>query len=138
MTSFHFLLILAVIGLAETTYLILKRVREERPICPIGNDCHTVLTSKYNRLFGIHNDILGLGFYLLILALSVIGAFGDSAMIGMSEKEFRSLVLLVLLGGSIFSFSLVMIQWRWVKAWCFWCLSSSVNIWLMTLLVFLL
>lgn len=136
MTALALLFTLAAIGIAETTYLIRMRRMEEKPICPIGNDCHLVLTSKYNRLFGIHNDILGLSFYLAAAALT-----GYGVLDGRYVSRDTDITLLVgfasmLVGGTLFSLVLVFIQWRLVKAWCFWCLTSSVTVWLMTAIFF--
>jgi len=76
MTSFALLFTLSTVGVSETVYLIRKRVLSEKPICPIGEGCATVLSSKYNRLFIIPNDVLGLLFYIaasFITAFLVIG-----------------------------------------------------------------
>lgn len=122
----HFPLImfgLACIGLLETSYLIHMRRKEEKPICPIGNDCHVVLSSKYNRLMGVHNDVLGFTFYL---AAAVLSLQTNAILV----RGFAAMLIF----GSVFSLGLVFIQWRLVKAWCFWCLMSSCTIWTMTFL----
>jgi len=76
MTSFTLLFTLSAIGISETVYLIRKRIASEKPICPIGGDCVTVLTSKYSKIFLIPNDVLGLLSYIIIsfiVAFLVIG-----------------------------------------------------------------
>ncbi len=128
MTAFALLFTLAAVGVAETVYLIRTRLAAERPVCIIGSDCGAVLTSKYNRLFFIHNDIAGLLFYLVAMLLTalLVENVGDQSL----------LVFAFLLGtGSLMSLVFVYIQWRLLKAWCFWCLMSACTIWLMTFIL---
>lgn len=127
MTAFALLFTLAAVGVAETVYLIRKRRAEEQPVCIIGDDCHIVLSSKYNRIFGIHNDVAGLAFYLASLVFTA-GFLLQLVDTGILTNLFG----LMLAGASVFSLILVFIQWKLVKAWCFWCLMSSITNWLMT------
>lgn len=127
MSAIALLFTLDAIGVSITTYLIGKRRAAEAPVCPIGNDCTKVLTSKYNHLFGIHNDVAGLGFYLVagtITALLVLET-GPTALL-------VDLLTLLLVGASMMSLIFTYIQWRVLKAWCFWCVTSAVTVWLMT------
>lgn len=132
MSAIALLFTLDAIGISMTTYLIGKRRAAEAPVCPIGNDCTKVLTSKYNRLFGIHNDVAGLGFYLVtavITALLVLEVGPTSLLI--------NLLTLLLVGASFLSLVFTYIQWRILKAWCFWCVTSAVTVWLMTFIDFM-
>src|SRR3989344_3823590 len=76
MNSFILIFVLASIGIIEAIYLIRKRLASEKSICPIGGDCAIVLESKYNKIFFVHNDILGLLTYIIILCMSVFLIFG--------------------------------------------------------------
>lgn len=130
MTAFALLFTLAAIGISETVYLIQTRKAAERPVCIIGNDCTVVLTSKYNRLFFIHNDVVGLLFYLaasVLTALLVLDVLNAATIV----TAFTFLLFMA----SATSLLLVYIQWRVVKAWCFWCLMSAGMIWLMTFIL---
>lgn len=92
MTSYALLFTLAAIGISETVYLIRKRIASEKPICPIGGGCFLVLTSKYNKIFFIHNDVLGLLFYAIASFISgfiVIGV-GGRLRSGIPFSNFRS------------------------------------------------
>ena len=86
MTSYALLFTLSAIGISETVYLIRKRIASEKPICPIGDDCALVLESKYNKIFIIPNDVLGLFFYI---ATSFISAF---LVIGVEPLAFWDLI----------------------------------------------
>ncbi len=123
MTAISLLFTLAAIGISETVYLIRKRKLEERPICPIGGGCTKVLTSEYNRLFGIHNDQLGLAFYLsLALAAALI-------VIGVPPTWLWFLLAsLAVTGASVMSIYFIFLQWRVIQAWCFWCLMSAATV----------
>ena len=120
MTPFALLFTMAAIGIAETTYLIRKRKEDERPVCPIGGGCAAVLESKYNSLFGVHNDLLGLLFYLAMAAVTAL------LVIGIEPWAAWNLVAAVMVVGALaMSVALVWLQWRVIKAWCFWCLMSA-------------
>ncbi|HTE49156.1 MAG TPA: vitamin K epoxide reductase family protein [Candidatus Paceibacterota bacterium] len=130
MTSIALLFTLSSIGISETIYLIRKRVAAEQPICPIGGNCAIVLTSKYSKFFIIPNDILGLITYIII---SVIAAF---LVIGVSPIPLWSMAIKILVSiASIMSFVFTYLQWRVIRAWCFWCLMSACTIWLMGIII---
>lgn len=123
---------LAALGMSETVYLIKKRLLLQKPICPFGEDCHTVLTSKYKKLFIIHNDVAGFLFYIVlavIIAFLVIG-------IGPAQLLNKAMALLIA-AGSLLSVFFTYLQWRVIKAWCFWCLMSAFTIWSMSIILLL-
>ena len=126
MTAFSLIFTLAAIGISETVYLIRKRIAAERPICPIGGDCEIVLSSKYNHLFGIPNDILGLAGYVgMAIPASLL-------VIGVGPMETLLLFMKIFVGlASVMSLVLFYLQWRVIRAWCFWCIMSACTVWLM-------
>lgn len=132
MTSFALLFTLAAIGISETSYLIRKRIAAERPVCLIGENCAAVLGSRWNKLFIIPNDILGLLFYI---AVSIIAGL---LVIGVEPLYLWELILNAsVFFGSILSVYLFYLQWKVIKEWCFWCVMSAITIWLMgVILVF--
>jgi uncharacterized membrane protein len=130
MTSFALLFTLSAIGISETAYLIRKRVASEKPVCPIGENCTLVLESKYNKIFFVHNDILGFLFYI---AASFITAF---LVIGIGPLALWKFILkLFIASGSLMSLVFTYLQWRVIRAWCFWCLMSALTIWLMGVII---
>ncbi len=124
LTPHALLFTISAIGVSETAYLIKKRIASERPVCPIGQGCETVLNSKYNRLFfGIHNDMAGLAFYILlagISALVVIGTNYTQILIGLAN--FASIT------ASLMSIIFTYLQGKVIQAWCFWCLMSALTV----------
>ncbi len=130
MTSYALLFTLSAIGISETVYLIRTRIAQDMPVCPIGGGCALVLTSKYNKIFIIPNDILGLLFYV---AASFISAF---LVIGVGPLAFWDFVLKFSVAfGTILSLFFTYLQWRVIHAWCFWCLMSAFTIWLMGIII---
>lgn len=132
MTSFALIFTLSAIGISETVYLIRQRIAVRQPVCPIGKSCVTVLASKYSKLFLIPNDVLGLLTYIII---SFIAAF---LVIGVEPISVWNFTLKILLSSaSLMSVFLTYLQWRVIKAWCFWCLMSAFTIWMMGVIILL-
>ena len=130
MTSFALLFTLSSIGISETVYLIQKRIASEKPVCPIGDNCEIVLESKYNKIFIIPNDVLGLLTYIVI---SFIAAF---LVIEIEPIFLWIFTIKILIGiASIISLFFTYLQWRVIRAWCFWCLMSAFTIWLMAITI---
>jgi uncharacterized membrane protein len=130
MTSFALLFTLSSIGISETAYLIRKRIALEKPVCPIGENCALVLESKYNKIFFMHNDVLGFLFYI---AASFITAF---LVIGVGPLALWKFILKLFIAlGSLMSLVFTYLQWRVIRAWCFWCLMSAFTIWLMGVII---
>ena len=126
MTPHAFLFTLAAIGIAETVYLIRKRIVREEPVCILGEDCQKVLESKYNKISGIHNEVLGLAFYV---AISFLTAF---LVIGIGPVIFWDISVKILIAlGVMISIILIYLQWRVIKAWCFWCVMSALTVFVM-------
>ena len=130
MTSFALLFTLSSIGISETVYLIRKRIAAEKPVCPIGDGCEVVLTSKYSKIFLLPNDVLGLIAYIII---SILAAF---LVIGIMPTLWWSWLIKILVGGaSIVPLIFTYLQWRVIRLWCFWCLMSAFTIWLMEIII---
>lgn len=132
MVYFIFILILSIVGIGETGYLIKKRMARERPVCVLNQECHKVLESKYNNIFGVKNDILGLVFYITV-SLFIILLMAEAG----PRLFLIDLVKVFILSGVLFSMILVFIQWRLIKSWCFWCLLSAATIIFMAIIILL-
>lgn len=130
MNIFAILFTLDAIGISIATYLIRKRRASEQPVCIIGQDCSVVLKSKYNRVFGVHNDIAGWSFYLISGCITALLFLG----VGNRELLVSSFALLLAVA-SLMSLIFTYLQWRVIKAWCFWCVTSACIVWLMTLIL---
>lgn len=130
MTAHALLFTIAAIGISETMYLIRSRRHHQKPVCVLGQSCTIVLESKYNHIFGVHNDILGFLFYLfvgIILGL-IVSETGPLATWDLLAK-------ISIAAAAFFSVFLVLLQKFVIKAWCFWCLMSALTTWLMALII---
>ena len=131
MTALALIFTLAAIGISVTAYLIEKRKKEEVPVCFIGQDCHSVLSSKYNKTLGVHNDVLGFAYYhfeIVLVGTLVLGINSGFPLV--------NLAYFTILIGALISVYFTFIQWRILKAWCFWCLMSAFTTWGMALTLF--
>jgi len=118
------LIVLAILGIFDSGYLIKKRVKKQPLTCPINGGCEKVVESKWNAIFFIKNDFLGLFYYILILFLVLYLFF-------VSEKLL--FITKIISGASLlFSLFLVFIQAKIIKEYCFYCLISA----LINLLIF--
>jgi len=130
MTALALLFTLSAVGISETVYLIRKRIAAEKPICPIGENCALVLTSRWSKIFIIPNDILGLLFYI---AVSFIAGF---LVVGVEPVAFWNFIFkLAVALGALLSLFFTYLQWQIIRAWCFWCLMSAFTIWLMGIIL---
>ena len=131
LTPHALLFTIAAIGISEASYLIRKRIAAERPVCPIGQGCATVLNSKYNRMvLGIPNDLLGIAFYVSLSAVAALIVIG-----GDNLTLFVNIAKILLLGGTIMSATLTYLQWKVIRAWCFWCVMSAITVGLMDIII---
>ena len=130
MSAFFLIFTLAAIGISETVYLIRMRIVAQKPICPIGGDCQIVLTSKWSHIFGVPNDILGLLNYIGVAFLSAF------LVIGFGPASLWLLLLKISIAlTSLLSLFLIYLQWKVIKAWCFWCVMSACTFWLMGIIM---
>lgn len=97
----------------------------------MGDSCHVVLESRYNHLLGVHNDLAGLMFYfgVLLILLALRFNVGPVDFILMTLEFMTAFAALM-------SVVFTLIQWRILKAWCFWCTISNINTLVIALAVF--
>lgn len=130
MTPHALLFTLAAIGISETVYLLRQRIAQKRPVCVIGEECHKVLESRYNTILGIPLEVFGLAFYIVI---SIIAAF---LVIEIKPVQWWDMAAKIFIaGGVLWSLAFVYLQWKVIKAWCFWCLMSAATVFLMGVIV---
>lgn len=119
------ILVLAVVGVLEAIYLLIQRKKKRPPVCVIGGSCTTVWESPYSMTFGVGNEVLGIIFYstvAILEAVLILGAYDPILAIG----EW-----VILVGGSVMSAYYIYLQWRVIRAWCFWCTISALIVWVM-------
>ena len=128
------ILILALIGLADASYLLYKKLKKEKLACFFGNDCDRVSKSKYGYVFGIPSEVFGIGFYLFALFLFVLSLLGNTMSLGL---PLLSLLLFAAIPASLASLYLLSVQVFILKEWCEWCiLSALVNFLILFFILF--
>lgn len=80
--DFGYISIVSMIGFFMSIYFyrLTKKVESNgrgKAVCDIskGISCTKVIKTKYNRLFGIPNALLGVGFYLIVFLLATYGFY---------------------------------------------------------------
>ncbi|PIR73975.1 MAG: hypothetical protein COU35_04950 [Candidatus Magasanikbacteria bacterium CG10_big_fil_rev_8_21_14_0_10_47_10] len=130
MTFYALLFALASIGVSITAYLINTRAKQEQPVCVIGKDCHVVLESKYNSVLGIHNEVFGLIYFTIIALLC------SFIVIGIGNLQWWTMIITIFVSSAaVLSLGLIILQWKIIKSWCFWCVMSALVIFCMEIAV---
>jgi uncharacterized membrane protein len=123
--------VLCIIGLVVAGYLAYIETAQVEAVCgPVG-DCNTVQQSEYARLFGILPiGVLGLIGYAAIILAWWIERSGRAPL----DRLAALGLVLMTVGGTLFSIYLTFLEPFVIGATCLWCLTSAI---LMTLLLLL-
>lgn len=113
------LIVIALLGFADATYLVVEHYINAIPPCVVGS-CELVLTSAYSRVFGLPVSLPGSVYYLTLLVLFII--YLDTK----KEVILRTALLLSPLGflASLYFF---IIQAFVLHAFCQYCIGSAVT-----------
>ena len=106
---------LALIGLAITSYLSYEKLSGGEPTCVIGGGCATVQNSPYAELAGIPLSYLGVITYAILVASALIPGFPG-----------RLVAFIVALCGVAFSLWLLYAELFLIEAICPWCVASLI------------
>ena len=115
---------LSLIGLFVALYLSMWKIGLMGPmLCGTGS-CEIVQTSEYSYLFGLPVAFYGVGGYLALLGVSIVGLQPRFAV------QRGPTLLLVLLGGvgTGFAAYLTYLEAFVLQAWCRWCIASALII----------
>ena len=115
-------LALAVVGALDSIYLTyIKMVHAQALFCSEVGGCETVNNSPYSEINGIPIAVLGLGMYLLIMALlaledrvAVLETYGPQAIFGLA------------LTGTLYSAYLTYLELFVIHAVCPYCVVSAI------------
>ena len=109
--------IVALMGLADATYLTIHHLTAVPVPCSIIAGCETVLTSKYAEISGIPLAAFGAAAYFVAFSLALLAAFGNRMM----WMLFGIQVILM----SIVTVGLLYLQGFVIGAFCQFCLISA-------------
>lgn len=124
--------VLALIGLLMSLYLTLHKYGFIGTLACGTGSCDTVQTSPWAVFMGIPVPLMGVGGYLLILVLAIVGlqpAYANSRKLGLTLFFLADIALL-------FTIYLTYLEAFVINAWCRWCIGSAIIvalIWMSTL-----
>lgn len=113
------LLVVALIGFADATYLTIKHFQGVIPPCTTSG-CETVLSSSYSQVFGIPVALLGAIYYLAISISMVV--YLDTKNLKVLKWALMATVL-----GLFGSIWFVTLQLFIIKAICQYCMLSAIT-----------
>lgn len=117
------IVILSIIGFSISFYIRHHRVNHKELYCPLKAKCDVVVNSKYNKLFGVHNDNLGMLYYGIFSLF-----FLSSLKYNILENKYANLfVLTVAAIATVYSAYLTLVQIIKIKEFCHWCLLSAIT-----------
>ena len=112
----------AALGLFLSWYIYHKKGKKEKLVCFVGDDCNKVIKSRYSKVLGIDNEIIGIFYYAFIIILALSLFLGIDAVAGI--PVFNLLIIMGALA-SLFAVALLVIQAFVIKEWCEYCLLAS-------------
>ena len=130
MTKRMWMALISLAGLFLGAYLTLYKFGFIGTLACGVSSCEQVQTSRWSVFLGLPVATWGLGFYALMLALSLAGLQERYA-----ESRSLSLAMVVITAiGAVFTAWLNYLEGFVIHAWCEWCLSSAA----MVLVLFIL
>jgi uncharacterized membrane protein len=122
--------VLSLLGIFVALYLSMYKWGMMGPIqCKIGG-CETVQNSPWSMLFGQPVAVWGLGAYITLLVVSILGLqprFADARWVALALFGISGV-------GVLFSAYLTYLEAAVIHAWCQWCVISAILITLIFLL----
>ncbi len=113
------LLVVALIGFADATYLTIEHYSNKIPPCSIGG-CETVLTSPYSQFAGIPVSLMGSIYYFFIILMMFM--YYDT-----KREIFLRLPMMLSVLGLISSLWFMAVMIFIIKAICPYCIVSALT-----------
>lgn len=111
---------LAIAGLIISGYLLYKRKRHEPLACVMGENCNKVVRSKYSKMFGVPNALLGVAYYIILTGLILLTLYSTIDL----PLEIITIAFTGI--GVLFYFVMIYIQFYKIKEWCGYCMVSAI------------
>jgi uncharacterized membrane protein len=115
------ILLVGIIGLAVSIYLTDAYSKTASLECGLGGGCDIVKNSQYATFLGISVPILGLLYYVFVVAYAASRLFVRKLI-----KFEKEIFLLAVTGALAFSLYLTYLEAFVIEAWCQWCIVSAV------------
>ncbi len=108
---------LSVISFAVSAYIFYTKSRGKQLVCFVGGDCNKVVRSKYSKIAGVPNELIGMTYSSAVLLFAVPLVFG-----AMELTETVKLAAIVASGAAaVFSIGLTLVQIFILKELCEYC-----------------
>ncbi|MFI5240982.1 MAG: vitamin K epoxide reductase family protein [Microgenomates group bacterium] len=119
-TNIITLIVLSALGIANAHYLHFQYLRYlktgKKMYCLMGEDCASVVGSKYGKSFGVKNELIGITYYLMLMGYAILGQYITFTSPIILLVEIATIV------ATLFSFYLLILQAFVLKSFCSWCL----------------
>lgn len=116
--------LLSLAGLFISAYLYLYKIGRIGSLACGGGDCEAVQLSQWSRFAGVDVALIGVGGYIVLLALSLAALQPPLA-----DRRWPTTLLVVLGGiGTLFTIYLTYLELFVIHAVCRWCVASAVII----------
>ena len=122
----NLVLALSVIGILISAYLLYAKLTDNPLVCAANLGCNVVQRSKYSTLLGMPLGFWGMGYYFVLFAAFYVATTTKN-------RIFRNIFIA---WGLLFSVYLTVLEAFVINAFCLWCLTSFVNIILITIINF--
>ena len=118
------LLILSTLGFLISYYVWYKHnFKKEKLVCMIGDDCAKVIDSKYGKIFGISQSVIGIFYFGFIFIASLMYFFFPEFF----ALNYIMLGKIIITGSAaLFSLYSIFLQFFILKELCEYCLSLSI------------
>ncbi len=116
---------LSLVGLLIAGYLLLHRLGLVGQLfCGVGGACETVQSSRWATQLGIPVPLIGVGGYLVLFVLALIGMQPGFA----NDRRFSVVLLMLSALATGFSAYLTYLEAFVIHAWCRYCVASAIVI----------
>ena len=124
MTRRRWMVVISLAGLFLAVYLTLYHYGAIGVIaCNVGS-CEKVQTSRWSMFLGLPVAAWGIGFYTVMLILSILGVRTELE----DSQTLASAMLVIALSGLLFTGYLNYLEAFVIHAWCEWCVGSAVMV----------
>jgi len=123
------MVVLSLVGVGNSFIVYEKVSGNFYAPCIIGDGCDTVVYSSYATFLGVSLSVWGMLFYAMVCVLSILITFFSSWY-----RYARSVLLVLLCAGVLFSLYLLGLQIFIIGALCAYCIVSFIDV---TILFFL-
>ena len=132
-------LFLTIVGIVISGYLSYVALFNSAALaCGATGGCHTVQDSTYSEIAEIPISVFGFAMYGTLLIVYILQTNQANSLKDKASANLRQGIriwpFLIALAGTIYSAYLTGIEAFVLEAWCLWCVTSAVTIWLIFIL----